>query len=174
MNCQHAGKTSARHSQGMNVDDGGKTIVISSGENKDFLTVSYDECPLVAIDLAIAFMKYPSNPIAVGQPITLNLGVSNTGNDASSVFLSVVFEHTATVSGFPSFCAATHNAVTCNIGAVAKGNTVPVSFELVAPFVREIAIHASVWSSLFSDSTPSNNTRSNVIQVRPRPFVRSR
>src|SRR6266581_1172257 len=41
----------------MNVDDGGKTIVISSGENKDFLTVSYDECPLVAIDLAIAFMQ---------------------------------------------------------------------------------------------------------------------
>ena len=41
----------------MNVDDGGKTIVISSGENKDFLTVSYDECPLGAVDLAIAFMQ---------------------------------------------------------------------------------------------------------------------
>src|SRR5712691_5429168 len=41
----------------MNVDNGGKTIVISSGENKDFLTVSYDEFPLVAIDLAIAFMQ---------------------------------------------------------------------------------------------------------------------
>ena len=39
------------------VDYGGETIITSSGEDKDFLTVSDDECPLGAIDLAITFMQ---------------------------------------------------------------------------------------------------------------------
>lgn len=56
MNCQHAGQISARHSRGMKVDYGGKTIVISSEEDKDFLTVSDDKGPLGAIDLAIALV----------------------------------------------------------------------------------------------------------------------
>lgn len=57
VNCQHAGMISARHSRGTKVDCEGKTIIPSSGEDKDFLTVSYDESPLVAIDLAITFMQ---------------------------------------------------------------------------------------------------------------------
>lgn len=56
VNCQHAGKISARHSRGTQVDYGGKTIVTSSAEDKDFLTVSDDEGSLGAINLAIPFM----------------------------------------------------------------------------------------------------------------------
>ena len=39
------------------MDYEGKTIVISAEEGKDFLIVSYDECPFVTIDLAVAFMQ---------------------------------------------------------------------------------------------------------------------
>ena len=39
------------------MDDEGKTIITSSGEDKDFLLISHDEGLLVAIDLAIAFMQ---------------------------------------------------------------------------------------------------------------------
>lgn len=56
VNCQHPGKISARHSRGTKADYGGKTIVTSSAEDKDFLTVSYDEGSLGAINLAISFM----------------------------------------------------------------------------------------------------------------------
>ena len=41
----------------MKVDDEGKTIVISSGKGKGFLTVLYDKGPLFAVDVAIAFMQ---------------------------------------------------------------------------------------------------------------------
>ena len=39
------------------MDYGGKIVVAFAGEDKDSPTVSYDECPLFAVDVAIALMQ---------------------------------------------------------------------------------------------------------------------
>src|SRR5882672_10326021 len=46
VNCQQTGRALARHSRGTNVDYGGKTIIASASEDKDFPTVSDNERPL--------------------------------------------------------------------------------------------------------------------------------
>jgi hypothetical protein len=53
---QPTGKALARHSRGMNVDYGGKTILTSAAEGKDFPTGSDNERPLFTVDVTIAFM----------------------------------------------------------------------------------------------------------------------
>ena len=57
VNYQSTGKTLARHSRGMNVDYGGKTILTSTEEDKNFPTGSDNERPLFTIDVTIAFMQ---------------------------------------------------------------------------------------------------------------------
>ena len=39
------------------MDYGGKTIVASSGEDKDFPTILHDECLFFVVDFAIALMQ---------------------------------------------------------------------------------------------------------------------
>ena len=56
VNCQSTGKALARHSRGMNVDYGGKTILTSTEEDKDFPIDSDNERPLFTVDVTIAFM----------------------------------------------------------------------------------------------------------------------
>ena len=57
VNYQSTGKALARHSRGMNVDYGGKTILTSAEEDKDFPTGSDNERPLFTVDVTIAFMQ---------------------------------------------------------------------------------------------------------------------
>ena len=57
VNYQSTGKALARHSRGLNVDDGGKTILTSAEEDKDFPTGSDNERPLFTVDVTIAFMQ---------------------------------------------------------------------------------------------------------------------
>jgi hypothetical protein len=57
VNYQSTGKALARHSRGMNVDYGGKTILTSAAEDKGFPTGSDNERPLFAVDVTIAFMQ---------------------------------------------------------------------------------------------------------------------
>ena len=57
VNYQPTGKALARHSRGMNVDYGGKTIVTSSEDDKDVPTDSDNERPLFTVDVTIAFMQ---------------------------------------------------------------------------------------------------------------------
>jgi hypothetical protein len=57
VNCQQTGKALAGHSRGTNVGYGGKTIIASAGEGKDFPTVSDNERPLFTVDVTIAFMQ---------------------------------------------------------------------------------------------------------------------
>ena len=40
------------------MDYGGKTIVASSGEDKDFPTILHDECLFFVVDFAIALMQF--------------------------------------------------------------------------------------------------------------------
>jgi len=57
VNYQPTGKALARHSRGINVDYGGKTIITSPEEDKDFPTGSDNERPLFTVDVTIAFMQ---------------------------------------------------------------------------------------------------------------------
>jgi hypothetical protein len=54
---QSTGKALARHSRGMYVDYGGKTIITSAKEDKAFPTGSDNERPLFTVDVTIAFMQ---------------------------------------------------------------------------------------------------------------------
>ena len=57
VNYQSTGKALARHSRGMYVDYGGKTILTSAEEDKAFPTGSDNERPLFTVDVTIAFMQ---------------------------------------------------------------------------------------------------------------------
>ena len=57
VNFQSTGKALARHSRGMYVDYGGKTIITSAEEDKAFPTGSDNERPLFTVDVTIAFMQ---------------------------------------------------------------------------------------------------------------------
>ena len=54
---QPTGKALARHFRGMNIGYGGKTILTSAAEDKDFPTGSDNERPLFTVDVTIAFME---------------------------------------------------------------------------------------------------------------------
>ena len=132
------------------------------------------------LSIADAVPEAATTVHAIGQPLTLQLALSNTaGSAVSDATLYVNFTQPLTIqsldpqcgpgSSAPGFAAA----VTCVItnGLTAPGNKT-ITVTVVPGFTRTMSATALITSATVSDSQIGNNTVGVARNVRPRPFAR--
>jgi uncharacterized repeat protein (TIGR01451 family) len=114
-------------------------------------------------DLAITQSSTP-NPVTAGNNITYNLTVTNNGpSDATSVTVSNTLPAEVTFQSVtPATCSHSSGVVTCNLGGMVNGSTVPIAIvaNVSASASGNIINTAQVTVSGSSDPVPDNNSTS--------------
>jgi uncharacterized repeat protein (TIGR01451 family) len=115
---------------------------------------------LVSADLAVTGTVLP-NPARVGDPVTIQLSVSNSGpdSDPDAVLSSVLPAGTTFVSVTSSQgrCSRSGAAITCDLGALLNGARATVTL-VVRPTLAGTLIHTATVHGQAPDPYSGNNT----------------
>lgn len=118
-------------------------------------------------DLALTKTDSP-DPVAVGNPLTYTLSVSNNGPDTATgtTVTDSLPGSVAFVSANPTqgTCAHSGGVVICDIGSVNSGATATVTIT-VTPMVDGVITNSAVVSSDLADSDNTNNSATESTQV---------
>ncbi len=123
--------------------------------------------------MAIASLNHSNDPIAIGGTETFTANVVNQGANADSVTFILALPAGTSVVSAPESCVTANNLITCALGPVAGGTGTLVSIKVMALFTHSITVFVTVSSGTESDTNLANNTASDTVQVRFRPFIRA-
>jgi hypothetical protein len=122
------------------------------------------------LGVALTHVQIPikADPAPVGGTVQFTAHVVNGGAAPASPTLFVTFSEAVTLVSAPG-CAPSGNDLNCTLGATFPQD---VLITVTMPFSRSVAATAFV-SSGSSDTDPTDNSNSDTVQVRPKPFSRN-
>jgi hypothetical protein len=124
-------------------------------------------------DLAIKGLTLSRNPVTVGGKATLTATLTNNGATATNVNFSLTFSAAPiSIATSAPNCTVQQVSVSCALGTLSDGASMPVPVTVTVPFVRSLTATATISSVDVSDSNPANNSVGTTVQVRLRPFAR--
>jgi uncharacterized repeat protein (TIGR01451 family) len=124
---------------------------------------------VVQNDLFLSVTDSP-DPVTVGQPLTYDIAVTNTGPmPAMGVLLTNRLPTGAVLQSFSSSqgsCSATPGVVTCNLGAIPGGTNALVTIRIAPPTTGLIS-NLTIVARMGADGDPSNNVAFTTTTVIP-------
>ena len=122
----------------------------------------------LGVKLTHAQIPVKTDPAPVGGTVQFTAHVVNGGAAPANPTLLITFSEAVTVVSAPG-CASSGNDVTCTLSATFPQDIV---ITVIVPFSRTVTATAFV-SSGSADTDPVDNSNSDTVQVRPRPFSRN-
>jgi plastocyanin len=132
----------------------------------------------VSLGVTAVNMAFNSALINFGDPnLTITASVTNSGSTYSAAVWDVGFSNPVVLvpaSATNATCSQlSPTAISCSLGDVANGSSLPYSFKVMPLFERSLVISNWVTSPTVGDSNLTDNSSTPpTVQVRPRPLAR--
>ena len=146
-------------------------IVENGGQNLDDLNVEAFALCFVGptpptADIAVTTDSGTPNPVVAGANVTYALNVTNNGpSDSTGLSVSDYLPAGTTFVSATSGCTNSSNIVTCPIGALASGSSVPLSVTVQAPNAGGTISNTVEAGGNEFDSNTANNVASSSTAV---------
>jgi plastocyanin len=126
-------------------------------------------------DLSISSATSQPDPVEARGPVTINVTAHNTGSNAGSVVVSLLFSQFVNVvnATLPPACSVSNGVVTCTVGILNAGqDSTPFAIQIIPGGGRNLVVTANVSSNSVNDSNISNNTSPVTVHIRFKPLAR--